>query len=193
MKKEIKKKKQLNTAALNFLSMDNNTIRHLWWKMMLWSWGCLAKNAKANLIGFAVKSSQQLVVPQKAFSTRVPLIHLVFSDSLSILISLDTVLAVSRLGYARYVMGGSRTSIFRHCFDTGIHDWPLPAGAFQGHWNKFKEADQLALKSVTRSWTRDYLEQIQLMVRAGPELRIPRNQIPRAPTARPRCLLTKYH
>ena len=110
MKKEIKKKKQLNTAALNFLSMDNNTIRHLWWKMMLWSWGCLAKNAKANLIGFAVKSSQQLVVPQKAFATRIPLIHLVFSDSLSILISLDTVLAVSRLGYARYVMGGSRTS-----------------------------------------------------------------------------------
>ena len=186
MKKEINKK-QLNTAALNFPSMDNNTIRHLWWKMMLWSWGCLAKNAKANLIGFAVKSSQQLVVPQKAFATRIPLIHLVFSDSLSILISLDTVLAVSRLRYARYVMGGSRTSIFRHCFDTGIHDWPLPARAFQGHWNKFKEADQLALKSATE-------ELNQGLPGTNPvNGQIPRFQIPRAPTARPRCLLTKYH
>ena len=55
----------------------------------------------------------------------------------------------------------------------------------------WQEANQLAIYNYAWSsiWTRDYREQIQLAVRAGLELGASELQVPRALTARSRCLL----
>ena len=63
-----------------------------------------------------------------------------------------------------------------------VRNWPLPAGAFQGQWNSWIEPSRLRMggrpvgyvQGQPRSWTRDYIEQIQLVVRAGLELGISR-------------------
>ena len=73
-----------------------------------------------------------------------------------------------------------------------ILNWPLPIGAFQGQWNTMTEQNnnncsesQLAggkpvgyLQVRLGSWTRDYQDQIQRVVRASPEPGISGSQGP---------------